>query len=101
MYQSLMTGFSGATEEARQTNNAWVSDRTRERFPMLIPGGLLSASTRAVLTKAIYLKATWAVPFSERGVLPFTLLGDSEVTTPLMGIDVPDPYVAGDGFQAV
>ncbi len=57
-----LVDFAGATEEARQTINGWVSDRTRERIPVLIPVGILKSSTRVVLTNAVYLKAPWAVP---------------------------------------
>ena len=77
-----LVDFADATEEARQDINAWVSDRTRERIPMLIPAGILTASTRVVLTNAVYLKAPWAVPFSDRGDRPFTLLDGREVATP-------------------
>ena len=96
-----LVDFAGATEEARQLINAWVSDRTRERIPLLIPVGILTASTRVVLTNAVYLKAPWAVPFSDRGDRPFTLLDGREVTTPFMGIDAPYRYAAEDGFKAV
>ncbi len=93
--------FAAATEDARQTINGWVSDRTRERIPMLIPAGILSPSTRVVLTNAVYLNAPWAVPFGDRGDMPFFLLDGEEVSTPFMGIDAPYDYIAEDGYEAV
>lgn len=96
-----LVDFASATEEARQTINAWVSDRTRERIPMLIPVGILKPSTRVVLTNAVYLKAPWAVPFGDRGDMPFALLDGSEVITPFMGIGAPYRYARADGYEAV
>ena len=96
-----LVDFAGATEEARQTINAWVSDRTRERIPMLIPVGILSPNTRVVLTNAVYLKAPWAVPFGDRGEMRFMLLDGSEVSTPFMGIDAGYRYTRKDGYEAV
>lgn len=96
-----LVDFSGATEEARVEINDWVSDRTRERIPMLIPVGILSPSTRVVLTNAVYLNAPWAVPFGDRGEMPFTLLSGDDVATPFMGVDAPYAYAAEDGYEAV
>lgn len=96
-----LVDFAGATEEARQTINGWVSDRTREHIPMLIPVGILSPATRVVLTNAVYLKAPWAVPFGDRGDMPFTLLDGNEVGTPFMGVDAPYRYARADGYEAV
>ena len=43
--------------------NAWVSRQTKAKILDLIPQGVLSASTRLVLTDAVYFKAAWAHPF--------------------------------------
>jgi serpin B len=55
--------FQGATEEARRTINAWVAKQTRDKIQDLIAQGVLDASTRLVLTNAIYFKGTWSSPF--------------------------------------
>lgn len=55
--------YVNAREAARATINAWVSDRTKTRIPELIKQGVLNELTRLVLTNAVYMKATWRVPF--------------------------------------
>lgn len=55
--------FKGATEDARQTINSWVEDRTNDRIKDLIPPGILDPMTRLVLTNAIYFKGSWVREF--------------------------------------
>jgi len=55
--------FVGALEQARQTINRWVSERTAEKIRELVPPGLLDPTTRLVLTNATYFKGQWAVRF--------------------------------------
>lgn len=53
-------------EAVRQRINAWVAQVTRERIQDLVPAGTLTPLTRLVLANAVYLKAPWQTPFSER-----------------------------------
>lgn len=55
--------FKGATEDARQTINSWVEDRTNDRIKDLIPPGILDPMTCLVLTNAIYFKGSWVREF--------------------------------------
>ena len=57
---------SGATQHI----NKWVADQTRNRIRDLIPAGALNETTRLVLANALYLKASWADPFSEKTTKP-------------------------------
>ena len=57
--------ISPATEQARQTINAWVEEQTNDKIKDLIPPGVLDALTRLVLTNAIYFKGDWAEPFQK------------------------------------
>jgi serpin B len=57
--------FVHAAEKQRGRINAWVEEQTRGRIKELIPGGVLDADTRLVLTNAVYLKAAWADAFRE------------------------------------
>ena len=95
--------FLGSPEGSRSTINDWVSDQTEERIKDLIPEGGISASTRMVLTNAIYFNAAWYYPFDEEntGVRPFHLLDDSTVHVPMMRQVESFGYVAGDGYQAL
>ena len=55
--------FRGATETARRTINTWVENQTAGKIQDLIASGVLDASTRLVLTNAIYFKGDWSSPF--------------------------------------
>jgi serpin B len=55
--------FVGALEQARQTINRWVSERTAGKIKELVPAGVLDLTTRLVLTNATYFKGQWATRF--------------------------------------
>jgi serpin B len=59
--------------------------------------------TRLVLTNAVYLDASWAVPFDPKATADgaFSLLDGSEVTVPFMHLEESLPFAVGDGWQAV
>jgi serpin B len=57
--------FVNATEESRKTINKWVEDKTNDKIKDLLPQGSLDATTRLVLTNAIYFKGTWSKPFDK------------------------------------
>jgi len=46
--------------------NRWVEVETREGIRELIPVGGIDPDTRLVLANAVYFKAAWMLPFSER-----------------------------------
>ena len=78
--------FVRATEQARQTINAWVAQQTNDKIRDLIARGVLGPTTRLVLTNAIYFKGNWASQFEERRTRPepFTLLNGDEIQTAMM-----------------
>ncbi len=78
--------FLDAPEQARQTINAWVEDRTRERIRDLIPEGIIDDETRLVLTNAIYFLGDWKHPFNENATRPASFhLSDEDTTeVPMM-----------------
>ena len=57
--------FLGAPEDARASINAWVSEQTEAMIPELLSQGSVDASTRAVLTNAVYFLGSWASGFDE------------------------------------
>jgi serpin B len=95
--------FVGATEAARGVINEWVADETNDRITDLIPEGALGPMVRMVLTNAVYLDATWRVPFDPEATAdgPFTLLDGPQVTVPIMHQEESLPYASGEGWQAV
>jgi serpin B len=87
---------------ARDAINGWVAGVTRDRIPDLLDD--VDPATVVALVNAIYLKASWQVPFDEAatGDEPFTLEPGSTVDVPTMhagGLGV--PAADGDGYRAV
>jgi serpin B len=76
----------GASEAARQTINAWVSERTEARIEDLIPAGALTSDTSLVLVNALYFLGTWAQAFDEEATRPrpFFRSPEDPVDTPTM-----------------
>ena len=84
--------------------NQWVADQTHDRIRNLIPAGSLNATTRIVLTNAIYLKAPWASEFSEGATEPepFHVRGGATANVPMMHKRSESfGYAKRDGFTAV
>jgi serpin B len=52
--------------KARDVINEWVEKHTREKIKDIVPEGLPTPDTVMTLANAIYFKAAWADPFSER-----------------------------------
>src|SRR6266566_9273662 len=96
----FVTDSSGATKHINQ----WVADQTRDRIRDLIPAGALNETTRLVLANALYLKASWADPFSENATQrePFHVHGSAPVDVPMMQKrDKHFGYAKGEGYTAV
>jgi leukocyte elastase inhibitor len=91
---------SGATQHI----NKWVADQTRNRIRDLIPASALNETTRLVLANALYLKASWADPFSEKTTKPepFHVRGGTPVDVPMMRkTDKHFGYTQREEFTAV
>ncbi|HVS35535.1 MAG TPA: serpin family protein, partial [Gemmataceae bacterium] len=95
--------YVGATEQARQTINAWVEKQTNDKIKDLIPPGVLDPNTRLVLTNAIYFKGDWASQFKKDATknAPFHLTADKTVDSPLMRQKARFGYFDGGSFQAL
>jgi serpin B len=78
--------YARATEEARQTINRWVEQRTENKIKELLKPGILTRLTTLVLTNAIYFKGDWAAQFDKDKThdAPFTRLDGKQVSIPLM-----------------
>ena len=96
--------FTADASGATQHINKWVADQTRDRIRDLIPAGALNETTRLVLANALYLKASWADPFSEKATKPepFHVHGGAAVDVPMMRkMDRHFGYAKRAGFTAV
>jgi serine protease inhibitor len=95
--------FRNATEQARQTINAWVEKQTNDKIKDLIAKRVLRPDTELVLTNAIYFKGDWASPFKKERThdAPFQISADEKVSVPLMEQTARFPYLDADTFQAL
>lgn len=64
-YDAPVTNLDFITrpEDSRITINDWVEDRTEQKIQDLLPPGSIDASTRLVITNAVYFKGTWVKQF--------------------------------------
>jgi serpin B len=78
--------FMGATEQARQTINEWVENKTNNRITDLFPSGSLDRYTCLVLTNALYFNGTWVNQFDTRQTWEenFTISAHKTVRVPMM-----------------
>ncbi len=78
--------FAGATEEARQTINNWVEEKTNDKIKDLFPQGSLNSLTRVVITNAIYFKGNWVKQFDKKETRPedFRVSPDNTVQVSMM-----------------
>jgi serpin B len=93
--------FQNDTEQSRRIINAWVEQQTRDRIKDLIAPSDLPASTRLVLTNAIYFKAAWRHRFESEGAAAFRLNATDAVKVPFMHKTEDVLYRETDEFQAV
>jgi serpin B len=80
--------FRNNSSRATKTINDWVAQQTKQHIKDLIPSGALTELTRLVLVNAVYLKVTWAEPFTEAATkpLPFHVAGSTAADVPTMYI---------------
>jgi serpin B len=96
--------FSNASDQARDTINAWVSDQTDKLIPTLLPDGSITSGTRFVIVNAIDFNAGWATPFESFRTQPgtFTHLDGSTASPPMMHLlGQQEGYASGPNWQAV
>ena len=94
--------FAKRTEEARQTINRWVEEKTQDKIKDLIPPGVLTSESKLVLTNAIYFKGDWDRQFNKKGTKDEPFLGTAEKrTVPLMHRHGFYKYMDGGSFQAL
>jgi len=94
--------FRGAPESARRDVNADVERTTHGLIRDLIPDGLISRDTRAIVVNALWLRASWTKAFERPATRPQPFhapAGDVEV--PTMRTTRQLPYARRDGWTVV
>jgi serpin B len=97
---AVAADFAGQPEQMRQAINSWVSERTNNLIPQLIPEGSIDAETLMVLVNALYLKAPWYMPFGSPRLGTFTAATGSEVRVPMMTTRVSGTEAPAGGWAA-
>ena len=78
--------FKDTPDDARQTINTWVEQKTADKIKDLIPPNYVDHLTRLVLTNAIYFKGAWVKEFDRTKTWnDIFITGDGRtVTVPMM-----------------
>lgn len=95
--------FKGAADESRRTVNGWVAEQTKDKIKDLLPEGTIGATTRAIITNAIYFKGKWFTPFpkGETRDEPFKIDPKKSANVPTMHVTESFRYAHTDGVQLV
>lgn len=74
------------SEDARSHINKWVAGETHDKITELLPPASIDASTRLVLTNAVYFKGAWASKFEASSTTdqPFSVRGTTATKTKMM-----------------
>jgi len=95
--------FKHSPDEVRATINQWVTQKTADKITNLIPRGGINASTRLVLTNAIYFKGDWATQFDKKQTQDedFHLSASQTIKASLMHRNGGFNYFDGGTFQVL
>jgi serpin B len=90
-------------EESRKKINYWVEENTNNRILDIIQPGILDASTRLVLTNAIYFNGGWMFPFDKATTSPslFHHSKQGSAKTDFMHQTSSYPYYEDEEIQAI
>lgn len=96
--------FIQETEKSRQTINTFIEEQTNDKIKDLLPPGSVGATTRLVLTNAIYFKGTWEWEFDKSDTRKdnFYVTPDNPVTVEMMHMKPEEAnfkYAALESFQ--
>jgi serpin B len=95
--------FAADAEGSRKIINKWVSDKTAAKIPQLFAPGSLNASTRLVLTNAIYFKGKWAAMFYKELTQEkdFTIAAGTKTKCQMMNQQRNFSYAETADYQAI
>ncbi len=74
------------SENARNTINSWIKEKTQTKITEIIPKGMLNEKTKLVLANAVYFQANWAMEFSPEKTkkAPFSISKKKQVEVSMM-----------------
>lgn len=86
--------------------NAWASEKTRGKIPVVVTADMLSVQTVSVLTNAIYFKGTWVTQFPEGATAesdfwPGDGTGETSTSADFMKVTGSFDYTKSDGAQVL
>jgi serpin B len=95
--------FRANPDAERERINKWVEAQTRDKIKDLLQKGTVDASTRMVLTNAVYFKGKWATEFKKDATRdgPFHLADGSTVQVPFMSGKVKGRAAYHDGLRVL
>jgi serpin B len=95
--------FKASPDAVRNTINHWVEQQTNNKIQNLIGSGVLTPTTRLVLTNAIYFKGDWLNTFDKASTQneEFHTSASQFVMAPLMHRTGSYRYYDGGTFQAL
>ncbi len=73
-------------DNAMATINAWTAQNTQNKIPELLSKGDVTATTKLMLTNAVYFEGNWAQPFDLRSTQdwPFQPTADTSMNVKMM-----------------
>ena len=97
------TDFAGDPQGSAQAIDNLVSQETHGYIPQLFAPNSFDASTRLVLTDAVYLDASWASKFdpNETGTSDFYPANGSPIQASMMSQIGQFKYASGSGWQLI
>ena len=97
-----LVNFRTKPDEAVQTINTWVSDKTRQKIKELLNRKDIKIDTRLILTNAIYFKGRWEKEFQKASTQNEDWHGPRGMDkVPMMHQRTGFLYCEGEGFQAL
>lgn len=87
--------FSEDPERARTDINNWVEIKTRNKIQNMLPQNSINRKTKIVLVNALYLNASWSLPFTSVSRKEFYNRGENGVD-PLS--DTKAPFQSPNGY---
>ena len=96
------TDFS-APQNATEIINKWVEDHTENMITELIGPGIITPTTRMILTNAVYFKGDWQFPFEKTATKDavFNIDRGKSKTVPMMNRTETFRYTENDRLQAL
>lgn len=101
----VKSGFGGAFEQlnfaaqpdpSRQKINTWVTEQTHDKIHDLLPAGSINTLTRLVVANAVWMRASFRVPFVEAATEPAKFTAPSgSFDVPMMHVTAPIGHAAG------